>query len=438
MKWISIPALLVLIVVLTTGCIEVRDPYDQLPPGTWRGVLYLDQQTSFRPGTDFRVTRPGDVVEKIPDNQLPFNFTVRYNRDGEMEMVFTNAEEELVVRDIAMGTDLTLAKDTLRVRFPASDNYLKAVFAENTLQGYWVVPSRPNYRVPFDARFGQNHRFQLPVNLPEPSEDLFDGQWSITFEPEGEQPRPAIAEFSQSGKHLTGTFITNTGDYRYLQGNVEDDKLWLSTFDGVFAFLIGAKIFDGDKLEGFFKSGSHYTTDWVGIRGELPELNDPLTMTEFESDRLEFEAIDLEGNHVSSSDFMGNPLVVLITGTWCPNCKDAIALLEELKEEFDFQVVGISFERHEEAEKALPVLRDYSQDLNLSFPLYFGGHYHRENAAKTMGIQGRINAFPTIIFLDSDHEIRGSYTGFSGPATSVYPALVQSFRSQIQTIISHE
>jgi len=55
-----------------------------------------------------------------------------------------------------------------------------------------------------------------------------------------------------------------------------------------------------------------------------------------------------------------------------------------------------------------------------------------------MGIKGRINAFPTIIFLDSNHIIVGSYTGFSGPATSVYPSLVESFRSQIQKIVSHE
>ncbi len=51
-----------------------------------------------------------------------------------------------------------------------------------------------------------------------------------------------VGEFKQNGSELTGTFLTTTGDYRYLQGSVSGNKLYLSTFDGGHAFIFIARI----------------------------------------------------------------------------------------------------------------------------------------------------------------------------------------------------
>jgi len=48
----------------------------------------------------------------------------------------------------------------------------------------------------------------------------------------------AVGEFKQSGSRVSGTFLTITGDYRFLEGVVSGDTLKLSAFDGGHAILL--------------------------------------------------------------------------------------------------------------------------------------------------------------------------------------------------------
>lgn len=421
--------------MIFSSCIEFKESFEQLPPGPWRGTLYLDETTNFRPGMDQVDIDLGEMVEKIADNELPFNFTVRYNSEGEMEMVFTNANEEIIVRDIEMGTDNSIAKDTIRARFPGSENYLKAIFAENVLQGFWVVPYRSNYQIPFEAKFGKDHRFEKNVNSGKGAEFDYQGKWEVTFDPDTDNPRKAIAEIQQEGQKITGTFLTNTGDYRFLEGTIEEDKIWLSTFDGVHAFLFGAKRTTENILEGFFKSGSHYSTNWIAEKNDEVQLSDPLDMTKVLTDKFTFTAIDLEGNEVTSDQYEGYPTLILITGSWCPNCRDAVHLLIDLKNEYDIEIVGLAFERYRDSEKAIPVLKKYQNDLDLNFPILYAGYFDKEEATQILGLVNEVISYPTVIFLNSDQTVSGVYTGFSGPATSAYPELVSTFNTEIKKII---
>jgi len=54
--------------------------------------------------------------------------------------------------------------------------------------------------------------------------------------------------------HAEGTFLTPVGDYRYLEGNIMNDKLYLSTFDGNHAFL--------------FIASKDRTTNWLETIGQ--------------------------------------------------------------------------------------------------------------------------------------------------------------------------
>ena len=58
--------------------------------------------------------------------------------------------------------------------------------------------------------------------------------------------------------------MTNTGDDRYLEGQVNGDRLYLSTFDGTHAYLYEAKILPDGQLSGIYRSGNHYKTYWGG------------------------------------------------------------------------------------------------------------------------------------------------------------------------------
>ena len=66
----------------------------------------------------------------------------------------------------------------------------------------------------------------------------------------------ALGIFHQKENRVQGTFLTEKGDFRYLDGNVSKDRLFLSCFDGSHAYLITVKI-TVDTIYGSFDSGKH-------------------------------------------------------------------------------------------------------------------------------------------------------------------------------------
>ena len=55
---------------------------------------------------------------------------------------------------------------------------------------------------------------------------------------------------SPASNYVTGTILTDTGDQRYLAGQVHGDELYLSTFDGAHVFLYKAKVTPDGGLAG--------------------------------------------------------------------------------------------------------------------------------------------------------------------------------------------
>ena len=75
---------------------------------------------------------------------------------------------------------------------------------------------RENYRIKFVAKNAQSHRFTELKNMPK---GKIDGKWDVTFGVGTPDEEKAVGEFKQNGEHLTGTFMTETGDYRFLEGD---------------------------------------------------------------------------------------------------------------------------------------------------------------------------------------------------------------------------
>ena len=87
----------------------------------------------------------------------------------------------------------------------------------------------------------------------------------------------AVGVFNQKDNRVTGTFLTTTGDYRYLEGNIIGDSLLLSCFDaGGHAFLFKAKVGADKKMTGTFTSGFTGFETWTAQldpKAELPDAN---------------------------------------------------------------------------------------------------------------------------------------------------------------------
>lgn len=417
-----------IIILLFASCIEPPISYTKLPPGEWRAILKLSDP-EFGPS----VTEDDKLLEFI---ELPFNLDVSYS-DDQMEIFLLNGDERIKVEKVHYGRDPRTAKDTLRLEFTAFDTYIDAFYEENFIEGYWIVSYKDKYKIPFIAEYGKSHRFETDPN--EDNVDI-DGNWDVTFEfDDKDEAYPATAVFSQNDKEVTGTFMTETGDYRYLQGNVDGKKLKLSVFDAAHAFLFEASLLN-DTLYGEFRSGKHYKSNWMAVRSDENNLRDPYAMTQATKEIIEeFQYPDFNGQLVSLSDdqYSGKVKLINIMGTWCPNCRDEIRFLQEVNRQYpDVAIISLAFEKYKEESKAYPMLKKYAEALDIDWPLLYGGQANKKLNSEQIQFVDKIYSYPTLLMLNDKNEIIHIHTGFYGPATPEHQTFVDDFYLKLNRLIT--
>ena len=432
-----------LLCLFLSGCIVVPDQYSGLPPGPWRAVLKLDSRPVM-PNPDGKPL-PDKVnlqFEEVTAGELPFTFEVIYDSEDEYHIEIINGSERIKLDQISLGRTPSRARDTVRIDFPVFDTYVIAFYEENVIEGQWISPNRgSDYTIPFVARHGRDHRFT--TLRKEPMMDI-SGKWEVQFEVETENPYKAVGEFVQEGNYLTGTFLTETGDYRYLEGTVQADKVYLSTFDGSHAFLFEAKILPDSTMIGSFQSGTHYRTTWEAKRNPDATLisADSLTYIKEGYEGLSFSFPNTEGQMISLSDeqYEGKVKILQVMGTWCPNCRDEVDFLldfvENNKSE-EIALIGLAFERYKEEEKALGAIRNYKKLMAIPHEMLWAGSSDKKEAATALPMLNHILAFPTLIVLDKNNEVKWIHTGFAGPATSKYIDFKNKFDSVISELIAN-
>ena len=402
------------LILWCSSCVEIAQPYDKIPPGIWRAELTLTK-----------------------DHVLPFNFEARYEED-KLKIDVLNGEERIPVEDIFFGKTKDL-RDTLVMSFPLMDSYISATYRENILDGTWYVNNRENYEIPFTANFGQSHRFTTDREVPKL--DL-TGLWEATFELETEDEYPAIGEFQQKGNMLTGTFRTETGDYRYLQGSVQGDNFYLSAFDGSHAFLFKGKISADDLIVGTFVSGSHYETNWLARPNPASTLTDVYALSQITTPdkSISFSLPNQDGELVTldDPDYRDKAKLITIMGTWCPNCLDEAKFLIDFLDNHegdDLEIIALAFEKYRDNDRALERIKTYKERLDIPYDILHAGYYDKAEATESLGWIDKIRSYPTLLFVDRDNKVLKVHTGFNGPATSKYEEFVAEFDRSIAALV---
>ena len=419
--------------ILLSACVSPINYFSKLPPGQWRAVLYLDQSSQMRAVGKKDIEFRTDV-----SGQLPFIFEVSYDQDDKMMVEIINGDERIAADNVIFGRDLSTAKDTVLIEFSVYDCYIKAVFEEHVMEGRFYVSYRDNYSIPFKAKYGINQAFN--TDGFDTTNDI-NGSWEVIFSKQSEDAFPAVAEFTQKGNQLTGTFMTETGDYRYLYGFINGNKFTLAAFDVAHAYLFEAKILEDGTITGIFRSGNHYVTDWSAKKSDRNLLKSATQLTSFVDghDRLKFELTDTDGAlyDIKDEKNSGKPKIIFITASWCPNCKDMGEFLKEYYNENSakVEIIAISFERYKDEGVQKEKVRNYKEKMGYPFKVLVGGHYNKNDAASVFGgAIDKIVAYPTLLFLDKENTIKGSYTGMYGPATSKYDEFKNDFFNQVQKI----
>jgi peroxiredoxin len=384
--------LIILSVFVLNACKKITEP----KTGIWRAII---------------PTAGGD---------LPFNFDIQHDGDA-YSVVVLNGEEKLKM-DKAFIKD-----DSLHIPMEVFDAEIVAHVEGEKLNGYWKK-MRSDFsflKGNFSAEFGKNYRF---IQKNETTTTSLSSKYNVLFVSEDKKDSTvSVGLFNTKGNEVTGTFLTTTGDYRYLSGNIIEDSLKLSCFDGTHLFLFKAKI-EGDKLTGGeFWSGLKSLETWEGVKDENAKLPDEKTFTYLKDGykTIAFSFPNENGKKISLTDerYKGKVVIAQIMGSWCPNCMDESKFLAPWyakNKQKGVEIIGLAYEKSTDPAFAFPKIKRLKERFGIDYEVLLGGTNDKAEASKTLPMLNHVLGFPTTIFIDKKGQVREIHTGFSGPGTGKY------------------
>lgn len=369
-----------------------------------------------------------DLDSTAGNRSLPFNFDLLRSGNG-YRMVVHNQEESIAVDSIVVE------HDSIYIQMPFFDSAFHGHIATDSLfTGIWINRYKgPDYTIPFVARAGTFPRFPSGQGPPN---TLITGDWETYFI-SGSDREPAIGIFTSEHGRVKGTFATETGDLRFLEGVHTGDSLYLSSFNGSQAYLFKAKV-SSDSMVGEFFSGYRWRQGWSATRNPGFALSDDEELTHLNNSHpLDFSFPDFNGRLLSYSDprFRGKVVALEIMGTWCPNCLDQARMMKEFHQAYHAQgleTVALAFEHETDPALAMKALRNFSSRLELPYPVLYAGNKARENVAAQLPFLRQLNAYPTTLLIGRNGQVRHVYTGIYGPGTG---ERYHRFRSRMERAI---
>jgi thiol-disulfide isomerase/thioredoxin len=349
-----------------------------------------------------------------------------------------NGEEKLVVDDI------TVKGDSVFIEMPFFESYFKLQMNKDfSLSGKWIKgTSNKNLELPVVFQYGSKERF----TVEEKAVQSIAGRWQVTFTRPNGTERPAIAEFQQKENYLTGTFLTPSGDYRFLEGVVNGSELKLSCFDGSHAYLFTAQISNNGIVNGNFYSSASNAEKWRAVKNNKAALPDTIQRTELKpgETRLNFTFKDINGKSVSINDakYKNKVVVIQIMGSWCPNCMDESKFLSQFYQQYKskgVEVLALAYEYSLDEKRSKASIQKFINRFKIQYPVLIAPATvsDEQKTEKTLPQLTPIKFFPTTIFIGKDGKVNKVHSGFYGPGTGAfYEQFKTDFYRTIQSLLA--
>ncbi len=350
------------------------------------------------------------------DGSIPFSFEVEKGSSDSLAVVtLINGAERVPLEGV------TYKGDSIFIPIKAYDTELKGVIKGDSISGIFRrLFSEEDKGLEFKAIYGATPRFVTEGT----SADSLDGKWDIQFITDSET-KNNVGIFSQKDGILTGSILTNSGDFRYLEGVSDKNGFRLSAFAGLSPYLIQGKFTDKDNFEGEFIT-ARGSQKIKGARNPNARLADPYGLTQLKKgyNSIDLKLRDLKGNEVSLTDpkFKDKVVIISILGSWCPNCLDEAEFLAPwYKENKDrgVEIVGLAFERKDDPEYVQKVLSNLVKKYDITYDILVGGKIS-DSEKVLSALDGGLKSYPTTIFIDKKGVVRKIHTGFNGPATGLF------------------
>ncbi len=380
----------ILTIILFISCANEPEKSD-LKVGSWRGEITAQK------------------------NQIPFIFDV-IKLENKYQLNLHDGDNLIEIKEV------TVKNDSVFFALHIFDATIKAKINNNALTGTYTKNYAEDYILPFKATFGKKNRLESAS-----TSKIMDGKWTINLHKEDGTLKKTIGIFKTENDILKGTVLTKTGDYRFLEGKIENNNFELYAFDGNHVFYFKGTIENDTLLKGNFWSGKTFHQKFSGKKdatAELPDAN-KLTFLKEGFDKIEFSFPNLEGNNVSldAPKYKNKVVVLQIFGTWCPNCMDETKFYAdwyEKNKDRGVEIIGLAYENKDDFEYAKARVDKMRKTYNVGYDYLIAGTSKKGNAAKSLPMLNHVMSFPTSIIIDKKGNVRNIHTGFSGPATGDY------------------
>ncbi len=364
---------------------------------------------------------------EIRQSQGVIPFLMEFSLQGKrVNAILYNGGEKIELKDIIYAGDrLTIPLQLYEASLDLQIN------SPDEISGVWTRHNkRPKQTITVLGKYGINERFP---GIKQPSSINLSGKWAMTLTDSTGKASPGVGIFNQNGNYVSGSILTTTGDYRYIEGYVSGNQIEMATFDGVYNFILKASG-KADTFEGELLSSSK--TKLVAFRDEEAKLPDAFKQTQL--DKLTFSFPDAYGKKHSLSDpkFKDKAIIVQIFGSWCPNCVDEMNFLIPWYKENQkrgIEIVALAFERSFTEDDAKRQLIRFQKKKNLTYPLLLAGATSDTKPADVLSGIKNFQAFPTTIFLNKKHEVVKVHSGFTGPGTGIF---FENYKKEFNQIIN--
>lgn len=407
------------------------------------GLLFIFLNGFLGHTQDYFATQPNGVL-------LPYIAEIQLNDRLQIQVIVALAEKNpnspITIYNGKEVYQLSVKKrtgDTIVYQFPAQDAEWRVAFEKDysEARGWWI-----NYNKKVPVRYPVHLSMTLSEMIPKPDTifpELF-GRWKVLFEPGTPNEEVLVGVFQQEmNGRIFGSFLSETGDYRYLHGYAANRKLHLQTYTGYWAFVVEADLNDSNEMTGVFYSGGKSSSPFKAIKDETVQLRDEAELTYLikRDERVLLNNLIKLNGRTTNLDLSKNGKVTLIQimGTWCPNCIDETNLLKELQTAYGKQgleIMALGFEVGTDTKKQRNRLKKFAKELQVNYQVYLAGTSSKEAAAAYFPMLNGIMSFPTSILVDQQGKIIAIHTGFSGPATGgAYTELVNKYKQEIENAL---
>ncbi len=373
-----------------------------------------------------------EIIVYKGQKKVPFTFEIIDNK----HLVIHNADERLEWKN-----SVIIKSDSIFIPSPIFNTEIKAKIKRDELIGTFYRYDKKDYALPFYAKYGDRPRYKVYRN----SKFSVQGKWTTVF---GKNTN-AIGEFTEEKQNkkkiVKGSFVTETGDYRYLQGVVDGDSLKISGFDGLHVWVFEARI-NATQMKGSMYASVSYKQEFKatkGVKEGFLQDAEKLTYLKKGYDGIDFSLPDVKSSKkISLKDkkYKNKVVILQIMGTWCPNCMDETKYLSEIYDKYHdrgLEIIGLCFEFYAKGvlKKAKEFVLKSIKYHNAKYDFAIAVTDRSKDPSSVLPQLNKIMSYPTAIYIGRDGKIKKIHTGFSGPATDSYPDFVKKNEEFIQSLL---